>query len=283
MTADGATQPLLVAEHVGRTFHLEGEEVHAVRDISLTIERGRFVAIVGRSGSGKTTLLNLMAGLDTPTSGRVLFEGRDLADMGEKEMTELRRHRIGIVFQSFGLLPLLSAFENVELPLRIAGVGARRRNERATEVLDLVGLLPRARHRPFELSGGEQQRVAIARAVAMRPSVILADEPTGELDSANAESIFGLFSQMAGAEEMAIITTTHDQTLLDMAEEVYEIGDGLIVNRAVPALSGEASTEPDIPDLDIGGVDGVEAESPAEPAERPATEVRDDSIFRRPD
>ena len=272
MTLDGATPPLLVAEHVARTFHLEGEEIHAVRDISLTINRGRFVAIVGRSGSGKTTLLNLMAGLDTPTSGRVLFEGRDLSDMGEKEMTELRRHRIGIVFQSFGLLPLLSAFENVELPLRIAGVGARRRNERATEVLDLVGLLPRARHRPFELSGGEQQRVAIARAVVMRPSVILADEPTGELDSANAESIFGLFSRMAGAEEMAIITTTHDQTLLDMAEEVYEIGDGLIVDRAAVATSHDGPE---------AGTD--EIESPAEPAPSPGFAARDDSIFPRPD
>ena len=278
MTADGATQPLLVVEHVGRTFHLEGEEVHAVRDISLTINRGKFVAIVGRSGSGKTTLLNLMAGLDTPTSGRVLFDGRDLADMGEKEMTELRRHRIGIVFQSFGLLPLLSAFENVELPLRIAGVGARRRTERATEVLDLVGLLPRARHRPFELSGGEQQRVAIARAVAMRPSVILADEPTGELDSVNAESIFGLFKQMAGAEEMAIITTTHDQTLLDMAEEVYEIGDGLIIDRAVIARSDSAVAQPDEPGAEMG-----EAEPPARPTTPPGTGIVDDSIFRRPD
>ncbi|MDA1256848.1 MAG: ABC transporter ATP-binding protein [Chloroflexi bacterium] len=266
MTLDGASQPLLVANHVGRTFHLEGEEVHAVRDISLTVNRGRFVAIVGRSGSGKTTLLNLLAGLDTPTSGQVLFEGRDLAGMGEKEMTQLRRHRVGIVFQSFGLLPLLSAYENVELPLRIAGIGSRRRNERAAEVLDLVGLLPRAKHRPFELSGGEQQRVAIARAVAMRPSVILADEPTGELDSVNAESIFGLFSQMAGAEEMAIVTTTHDQTLLDMAEEVYEIGDGLILERTAVAP------------LDAPEVDTPQAPAPAGPA--PAV---DNNIFRRPD
>lgn len=274
MIAGDAAQPLLVADHVSRTFHLEGEEVHAVRDISLTIERGRFVAIVGRSGSGKTTLLNLLAGLDTPTSGQVFFEGRDVADMGEKEITELRRHRIGIVFQSFGLLPLLSAFENVELPLRIAGVGARMRTDRATEVLDLVGLLPRARHRPFELSGGEQQRVAIARAVVMRPSVILADEPTGELDSANAESIFGLFSQMAGAEKMAIVTTTHDQTLLDMAEEVHEIGDGLIIERGA-VTRAETPETPETRD-----VEPDEVESPSEPV--PSPEI-DDSIFRRPE
>jgi ABC-type lipoprotein export system ATPase subunit len=261
---------------VSRTFHLEGEEVHAVRDISLTINRGRFVAIVGRSGSGKTTLLNLLAGLDTPTSGQVRFEGRVVSEMGEKEMTELRRHRIGIVFQSFGLLPLLSAFENVELPLRIAGVGARIRNERAEEVLDLVGLLPRARHRPYELSGGEQQRVAIARAVAMRPSVILADEPTGELDSANAESIFGLFSEMAGAEEMAIITTTHDQTLLDMAQEVYEIGDGLIIERGA-APSMESEKRPDSP----RAVD--RQASPADSVSPQSSGPAGDSIFRRPE
>ncbi len=275
MTTNDATQPLLVADHVSRTFHLEGEEVHAVRDISLTINRGRFVAIVGRSGSGKTTLLNLLAGLDTPTSGQVRFEGRDVSKMGEKEMTEFRRHRIGIVFQSFGLLPLLSAFENVELPLRIAGVGARIRNERAEEVLDLVGLLPRSRHRPFELSGGEQQRVAIARAVAMRPSVILADEPTGELDSANAESIFGLFSEMAGAEEMAIITTTHDQTLLDMAQEVYEIGDGLIIESGAAPSAG-SEEQADTPHA---------ADPPATVDEGPtqSSGPADDSIFRRPD
>lgn len=229
MIQNGVAEPLLVADHVSRTFHLKGNDVHAVRNVSLTINSGRFVAIVGRSGSGKTTLLNLLAGLDQPTTGQIKFLGQDLSKMGEKEITDLRRHRIGVVFQSFGLLPLLSAFENVELPLRIAGVGARIRNQRAEEVLDLVGLLPRAKHRPFELSGGEQQRVAIARAVVMRPSLILADEPTGELDSTNAESIFGLFSQMAGAEEMAIVTTTHDQTLLDMAEEVHEIGDGVIL------------------------------------------------------
>ena len=275
MTTNGATQPLLVADHVSRTFYLEGEEVHAVRDISLTINSGRFVAIVGRSGSGKTTLLNLLAGLDTPTNGQVRFEGRDVSEMGEKEMTELRRHRIGIVFQSFGLLPLLSAFENVELPLRIAGVGARIRNERAEEVLDLVGLLPRSRHRPFELSGGEQQRVAIARAVAMRPSVILADEPTGELDSANAESIFGLFSEMAGAEEMAIITTTHDQTLLDMAQEVYEIGDGFIIESgAAPSMGVEE--RPD--STQAVNLPATVDESPPQ-----SSGPVDDSMFRRPD
>ncbi len=226
--ARGAPSPLVDARSVSRTFHLAGEMVHAVRDVSLEVWEGEFIAIVGRSGSGKTTLLNLMAGLDRPTSGQVLFEGRDLSDMGEREMTRLRRHRLGFVFQSFALLPLLSAYENVELPLRIAGVGARERSERATEVLDMVGLRKRAKHRPFELSGGEQQRIAIARAVVMRPAIILADEPTGELDSANAAAIFGLFREMVDGEGMSLVATTHDQTLLDLADSVYDLHDGAI-------------------------------------------------------
>lgn len=244
---------LLKAERVGRTFRLAGEEIHAVRDVSLTVRPGVFMAIVGRSGSGKTTLLNLLSGIDSPTTGRVLFEGRDLAGFGERDMSELRRHRLGIVFQSFGLLPLLSAFENVELPLRIAGVRAKERSARANEVLEMVGLVRRARHRPFELSGGEQQRVAIARAVAMRPRVLLADEPTGELDSVNAGAIFGLFRGIAAAEGMAIVTTTHDQTLLDLADEVHEIRDGVIRPPDADHPDGRERSGP--PTLDDAGDD----------------------------
>ncbi|MFW6174424.1 MAG: ABC transporter ATP-binding protein [Chloroflexota bacterium] len=229
----GRGVPLLEADHLGRYFDLEGEQIHAVRDVSMEVWPGRFVSIVGRSGSGKTTLLNLLAGLDRPTSGEVRFEGRDLSKLSEREMTEIRRHRVGIVFQSFGLLPLLSAFENVELPLRIAGEGARERSRRANEVLEMVGLARRSSHRPFELSGGEQQRVAIARAIAMRPSVILADEPTAELDSGNAQAIFGFFKEMSESERIAIVTTTHDRTLLEMTDDVYQIHDGLI--ELVPA------------------------------------------------
>ena len=165
---------------------LGSEEVVAVNSVSLEVRPGQFIAVVGRSGSGKTTLLNLIAGLDQATSGVVLFEGKDLAQMSEKELTEIRRHKIGFVFQSFGLLPLLSAFENVELPLRISGVRAREREQRARDTLEMVGLTRRSNHRPYELSGGEQQRVAIARAVVSEPPLILADEPTGELDSNNA-------------------------------------------------------------------------------------------------
>ena len=230
--AERATVPLLQVVSASRTFKLGSEQVYAVRNVNLNIHRRRFITLVGRSGSGKTTLLNLLAGLDHPTDGQVLFEDRDIAAFSEKEMIQMRRNRIGVVFQSFALLPLLSAYENVELPLRIAGIGATERSRRTDEVLDMVGLSRRAKHRPYELSGGEQQRISIARAVAIQPDIILADEPTGELDSANAGHIFGLFQQMSRDRDMTIVATTHDRTLLDMADEIYEISDGALTQRA---------------------------------------------------
>ena len=202
----------------------------------MTVSPGQFIAIVGRSGSGKTTLLNVLAGLDKPTSGQVLFEGEDLAQMSEHELTEIRRHKIGFVFQSFGLLPLLSAFENVELPLRISGMRPGRREERTREALEIVGLWPRAKHRPYELSGGEQQRVAIARAIVNHPPLILADEPTGELDSINAQAIFGLFKEMVQTQHISVVAVTHDSTLLAMADEVKEIRDGKLVDHVSQGL-----------------------------------------------
>ena len=226
-----AGSPIIEAAHISREYRIGSDVVHAVQNVDLKVGRGRFITLVGRSGSGKTTLMNLHAGLDHPTSGQVFFEGRDMAAFSEKEFIELRRRRIGVVFQGFALLPLLSAYENVELPLRISGVSARERSDRTREVLEMVGLARRARHRPFELSGGEQQRVSIARAVAMRPDVILADEPTGELDSVNAGAIFGLFRQMVATRDMTIVATTHDRTLLDMADEIYEIHDGSLSMR----------------------------------------------------
>ena len=229
--ARAANAPLIRVQNASRSFRLGSEDVYAVRNVNLDIHRNRFVTLVGRSGSGKTTLLNLLAGLDHPTEGKILMEDRDLAEFSEKEMIHLRRNRVGVVFQSFALLPLLSAYENVELPLRISGIGARERARRTEEVLDMVGLTRRARHRPFELSGGEQQRISIARAVAIRPDIILADEPTGELDSANASNIFGLFQQMSHDRQMTIVATTHDRTLLDMADEIYEISDGVLTQR----------------------------------------------------
>ena len=218
-----------------RSYRVGSEEVRALRGLDLVVRPGEFVAVVGRSGSGKTTLLNLVAGLDKPDSGQVLFQERDVGQMTETELTDLRRHKIGFVFQAFGLLPLLSAFENVELPLRISGVGTAERRARAREVLEMVGLWPRSRHRPYELSGGEQQRVAIARAIVNRPPLILADEPTGELDSTNAHAIFGLFKQMVRDQGISVLAATHDSTLLAMADEVKEMRDGGLHEAGVSA------------------------------------------------
>ncbi len=226
-------QRLMAAVNVSRTFRIGSEEITALRDVNLTVLPGQFIAIIGRSGSGKTSLLNIMAGLDKPTSGTVFFEDRDVAQMSEGELTEIRRHKLGFIFQSFGLLPLLSALENVELPMRISGVKIKEREERAREALEMVGLWQRARHRPYELSGGEQQRVAIARAIVNRPPILLADEPTGELDSVNARAIFGLFKEMVQKQGISVLAATHDSTLLAMADEVKEIRDGTLIEHAV--------------------------------------------------
>jgi ABC-type lipoprotein export system ATPase subunit len=222
--------------NLGREYELGSELIVAVRDVTMEVHPGEFIAVVGRSGSGKTTLLNLMAGLDKATSGSVLLEGRDLAGLGEKELTEIRRHKIGFVFQSFGLLPLLSAFENVELPLRISGVRAGEREQRARDALEMVGLTRRSKHRPYELSGGEQQRVAIARAMVTRPPLLLADEPTGELDSTNARAIFGLFVEMVREQGISVVAATHDSTLLAMADDIKEMRDGAMSDRAEASL-----------------------------------------------
>lgn len=240
---ESLSQRILSVVDLRRTYSGGPEEVIAIRDVNIEVNSGRFIAVVGRSGSGKTTLLNLMAGLDTPTSGTVLFEERDMSKMSEKELTEIRRHKIGFVFQSFGLLPLLSAFENVELPLRISGVKRKEREERTNEALELVRLTKRSRHRPYELSGGEQQRVAIARAVVTRPLLILADEPTGELDSVNARSIFELFEEMVHTHGLSVVAATHDSTLLALADEVKEMSDGSLYDAREQAerYRGEAS------------------------------------------
>ena len=225
-------QPIVSAQGLERVFSFGSQEIKAIHDVDLEIQRGQFVAIIGRSGAGKTTLLNLIAGLDRPTSGVVYIEGEDITKLSEDELTELRRHRIGFVFQSFGLLSLLSAYENVELPLRIAGVSGAERGRRAQECLELVGLGGRANHRPYELSGGEQQRVAIARAMVNRPPIILADEPTGELDSATASVIFALLRGIVDEEGVTIITATHDPAIIELASVVRELSDGTFVNHS---------------------------------------------------
>jgi len=227
---------LLKLINVSKSYVSETETVAPLKDINMDIYEGQFIAIVGRSGSGKTTLLNVMAGLDKPTSGEVLLHGANIALMDENSLTEVRRNKIGFIFQSFGLLPLLSAFENVELPLRISGVGHSERSEKTNNALEMVGLLPRSNHRPYELSGGEQQRVSIARAIVGNPPLILADEPTGELDSNNAKSIFGLFKDMVVTQGMTIIAATHDSSLLSMADQVKEIRDGSLYAASTSEL-----------------------------------------------
>ena len=220
----------LATEAVVREFGDGESAVRAVDGVTVSIAPGEFVALVGRSGSGKTTLLNLLAGLDRPNDGRVWFEGRELSDLSEKELVGLRRQRIGFVFQSFGLIPLLSAFENVELPLHIGGVSWRERRRLANESLELVGLLGRSGHRPYELSGGEQQRVAIARALVAGPSVVFADEPTGELDSVTAESIGGILREIGASRGVTVVTATHDLMLADMADRRLQMADGRITS-----------------------------------------------------
>jgi putative ABC transport system ATP-binding protein len=219
----------IALEGVSRRYQAGGADVWAVRDVSFTVEPGEFVAVIGRSGSGKTTLLNLIAGLERPSSGSIRLDGEDISTLPEKRLTELRRRRIGFVFQSFGLLPLLSALENVELALRIAGAGRRERGRRAHEVLEMMGLGRRLHHRPYELSGGEQQRVAIARAIANRPALILADEPTGELDSVTGLAIFRALGEIARSEGITILTSTHDRAVMELAGRVEELADGRLV------------------------------------------------------
>jgi len=223
-------------EHVSRAFHGGGGVVQAVRDVSLEVEAGEFLAIVGRSGSGKTTLLNIVAGLDRPDSGSVFVGPHEVSAYGEGQLTELRRHTLGFVFQSFGLLPLLSAAENIELALRIAGAGLRERTERTRELLEQVGLTRRADHRPYELSGGEQQRVAVARALANRPQVVIADEPTGELDSTTGAQIFALLRGIADAG-VTIVTATHDPFVMQQVDRVEELADGELLARAEQTLA----------------------------------------------
>jgi putative ABC transport system ATP-binding protein len=215
-------------EGVSRSFHGGGAVVHAVQDVSLEVPAGQFLAIVGRSGSGKTTLLNLIAGLDRPDEGRVFIGEDEVSSMGERALTELRRHVLGFVFQSFGLLPLLSAAENVELALRIAGAGLRERGERTRELLERVGLSRRADHRPYELSGGEQQRVAVARALANSPRVLIADEPTGELDSTTGAQIFALLREIADGG-VTIVTATHDPFVMEHVDRIEELSDGRLL------------------------------------------------------
>jgi putative ABC transport system ATP-binding protein len=218
---------LLRARDLYKDYPLDGEVVHALRGVSLEIGPGDYVAIAGPSGSGKSTLLHLLGGIDTPTAGSVELLGTPLERLSDRELTRLRLTKIGFVFQRFHLLPVLTAAENVELPMAEAGVPARERRERARDLLAYVGLAHRIRHRATQLSGGEMQRVAIARALANRPAVILADEPTGELDAATGREILELFRRL-NADGMALVVVTHDEHLAAQARRRIHMLDGRI-------------------------------------------------------
>jgi putative ABC transport system ATP-binding protein len=219
----------LAAYDVVRTYELDGVSVPALRGVTLEIAHGDYVSIVGRSGSGKSTLMHLLGGLDRPTSGRLLIDGRDVAGLSPPEMAELRNRTIGFVFQSFHLLTRTSAVENVALPLIYAGVRAGERRRRAAEVLERVGLGHRLHHRPNQLSGGEQQRVAIARALVTEPAVLLADEPTGNLDTSNGQAVLALLEELNAERGVALVIVTHDGEVAARATREVTMRDGAIV------------------------------------------------------
>ncbi len=224
---------LVRARDVRRDYPLERDAVHALRGVSLEIAKGEYLAIVGPSGCGKSSLLNLLGAIDAPTSGTVEIEGRNVGTLGDREVTEFRLKHIGFVFQRFYLLPILTARENVELPMAEAGVPPAERRRRSAELLRYVDLGDRARHRPSQLSGGEQQRVAIARAIANRPSLLLADEPTGELDARTGQEIISLFGRL-NDDGTTVVVVTHDESLARAARRVVHMRDGEIVQDGVP-------------------------------------------------
>jgi putative ABC transport system ATP-binding protein len=219
---------MLEVEDVTKTYREGGREVQAVRGVSLSVRPGEVVVLLGPSGSGKSTLLHLLGGLDRPTSGTVRFEGRDLASLPDDDLTRLRRERIGHVFQFFNLLPTLTAEENVALPLLLGGTAERAATERARAALGEVGLAARAGHFPEEMSGGEQQRTAIARALAVRPSLLLADEPTGNLDSATGGEVLSVLRRLVAGGERAIVLVTHDEEAARIGDRRIRLRDGRI-------------------------------------------------------
>jgi putative ABC transport system ATP-binding protein len=226
----GAAAPAQMVEvrDVTRTYGTGAAAAHALRGVTFSVGEGRLVALRGRSGSGKTTLLNIVGGLDSPDSGSVRVAGQDVTAMGERERMRLRRETVAYIFQSFGLLPVLSAAENVGVPLRIAGVPPREREQRVALMLSIVGLTGHARQRPGELSGGQQQRVAIARALASRPALLLADEPTGQLDAETGKQIMRLLRAVVRSEGVTVLVATHDPALIDLADELLSLEDGKV-------------------------------------------------------
>ncbi|HEY4689488.1 MAG TPA: ABC transporter ATP-binding protein [Anaerolineae bacterium] len=228
---------VIAVEDLWRIYKVGSQEIQALRGVQLHVEPGCFVALKGRSGSGKTTLLNCLGGLDRPDSGTLRVLGQELMKMDEVSLTRWRRDQVGLIFQSFGLLPTLSAYENVELMLRIKGAPMKERSERALACLEQVGLGKWMHHRPYEMSGGQQQRVAIARALANQPRLILADEPTGELDSTTGRDILSLFRRIVDNEHITLLMAVHDPAVDEFAHQVLHLTDGQIIS-ALPGFQG---------------------------------------------
>jgi putative ABC transport system ATP-binding protein len=226
-------------ENVTRTFKIGKVETRALRGVSLTIENGEFTALVGPSGSGKTTLLQLIGCLDQPTSGHVYVNGKDVSRLNRNQRADVRRGSIGFIFQFFALIPTLTAYENIEMPLFLIGQGAAERRKRVTDLLESVGLADRARHRPDQLSGGEQQRVAIARALAPKPSLILADEPTANLDTPNGKQVMETMTRLNQETGVTFVFATHDPRVIKYARRVITLRDGLVIANADPELTGQ--------------------------------------------
>jgi ABC-type lipoprotein export system ATPase subunit len=237
------TDTVIDAHDLVRTYDADTVPVHALDHVHLHIARGEFVALRGPSGSGKTTLLNMIGGLDTPTSGNIFFLGQNTATLSQDQLTDIRRDKIGFIFQAFALLPILSAWENVELPLRIAGMrSGKERRQRALEALTLVGLEQWADHRPSEMSGGQQQRVAIARALVSRPPILIADEPTGELDSTTGKNLLTLMRTIVKSEGVTLIMATHDQSVHQYADIIHHMRDGQVY-ESIPGTFEEAPAQ----------------------------------------
>lgn len=220
---------IMEMQNIVKAFPVEGAEPFlALKGVDANIPRGRFTVLKGRSGSGKTTLINIMGALDKPTEGKVFFDGKELTALSEHEREQIRRTKMGFVFQSVSLIPMLNAYENVEFALRLAGI-TENREERVKECLRMVGLEKRMNHMPQELSGGEQQRVAIARAIVHKPQILFADEPTAELDSHTSKIVAGLFRQLVEKEGITVLMTTHDSSLMNVGSHLIELADGEVV------------------------------------------------------
>ena len=236
-----SAEPLVALEDVTKEYGAGAATVHALLDVTLTLPQRELCVVHGRSGSGKTTLLNMIGGLDRPTRGRVEVVGLEISSLGEEALVAYRRDTVGFVFQSFGLIPILSAAENVEVPLRLRRVNPSERAERVRELLAAVDLGDRANHRPQELSGGEQQRVAIARALANHPRLLIADEPTAQLDSNRARTVMGVLRRLVDERDVSVIVATHDPLLIGMGDQVVELRDGEVVSGSELAA---AATNP---------------------------------------